>query len=218
MTTHPKQSKSSFFIKNKLYFGLYTLGLAVAIFLLTQIPKGNENLYFVQFRGSILDATFKFCTHLAEPIAITVLLIILLFDNYRKAIGLLTAELIGLLIASLAKVLFRHNRPIIFFEQLNRGAELVAVQGVDLYRGDTSFPSGHTIGAFVTYTMLALYTKDKKWLPVIFFLLAVSVAVSRMYLGQHFLQDVTLGSFIGILIAIGTYLLLNRIPKLKIAP
>lgn len=60
-----------------------------------------------------------------------------------------------------------------------------------------SFPSGHTASATVLYGMLACYLAtctDKRWhlpLGVIGATLAVSlVALSRMYLGVHYLSDV----------------------------
>jgi undecaprenyl-diphosphatase len=57
-----------------------------------------------------------------------------------------------------------------------------------------SFPSGHTITAFaVTMAMGAYYPA---MLPGLFFC-AVSVALSRILLGMHFLSDVIAGAGIG---------------------
>lgn len=52
-----------------------------------------------------------------------------------------------------------------------------------------SFPSGHTQSATALYGTAAFITK-KKWLKVIFVLLALAVGFSRMYLGVHTYFDV----------------------------
>lgn len=57
-----------------------------------------------------------------------------------------------------------------------------------------SFPSGHTITAFsIAVALSAFYTELA---PALFFC-AISVAVSRIVLGMHFLSDVVVGAAIG---------------------
>lgn len=58
-----------------------------------------------------------------------------------------------------------------------------------------SFPSGHTITAFAVTTPLAAYYPEAA--PVLYFA-AISIAVSRVVLGMHFLSDVLAGAAIGI--------------------
>jgi undecaprenyl-diphosphatase len=57
-----------------------------------------------------------------------------------------------------------------------------------------SFPSGHTITAFAVTAALGMYYP--MMLPGLFFC-AVSVALSRILLGMHFLSDVIAGAAIG---------------------
>lgn len=57
-----------------------------------------------------------------------------------------------------------------------------------------SFPSGHTITAFAVVT--PIYAHYPGALPVLLFC-ALSVAVSRVLLGMHFLSDVVAGAAIG---------------------
>jgi membrane-associated phospholipid phosphatase len=64
-----------------------------------------------------------------------------------------------------------------------------------------SFPSGHTVTAFSTALVLAYWCKNKLWgLPLL--LLAALVGYSRMYLSQHFFEDVTAGSVIGVVVTV----------------
>lgn len=74
---------------------------------------------------------------------------------------------------------------------------------------ENSFPSGHTIGGFGFFFLLSILL-PKKWKPMslLFFALAVGVAISRPYLGQHFFADIYAGSIIGVLITSIIYLVL----------
>jgi undecaprenyl-diphosphatase len=58
-----------------------------------------------------------------------------------------------------------------------------------------SFPSGHSITAFAMATVLGLFYPA---LMHVLLFCAVSIAVSRIVLGMHFLSDVIAGSGIGI--------------------
>jgi undecaprenyl-diphosphatase len=63
------------------------------------------------------------------------------------------------------------------------------------FRGDAfSFPSGHSLNAFAVGTVVALAFPS---LAPIAFLVAASVAASRVFLGLHFLTDVIVGSALG---------------------
>jgi membrane-associated phospholipid phosphatase len=50
--------------------------------------------------------------------------------------------------------------------------------------------------------MLAIFEKNKRW-NALYVLIGVAVGYSRIYLGQHFLPDVLMGSFLGVMTAIG---------------
>jgi undecaprenyl-diphosphatase len=65
-----------------------------------------------------------------------------------------------------------------------------------------SFPSGHTITAFaVAVTFVQFFPVLT---PVMLFL-AVSIALSRILLGMHFLSDVLAGAVLGTLLAVCSY-------------
>lgn len=66
-----------------------------------------------------------------------------------------------------------------------------------------SFPSGHTMTAFAVAVPLALFYPHLLW-TLLF--CALSIAVSRIVLGMHFLTDVIAGAALGSLIGIWSYL------------
>ncbi len=57
-----------------------------------------------------------------------------------------------------------------------------------------SFPSGHTMTAFAVAVPLSLFYPD---LTIGLFFCALSIAMSRILLGMHFLSDVVAGALIG---------------------
>jgi undecaprenyl-diphosphatase len=67
-----------------------------------------------------------------------------------------------------------------------------------------SFPSGHTITAFAICTPLVLHYPAAA--PGILFC-AVSIAMSRIILGMHFLSDVVAGGVLGWMLGMAVVLL-----------
>ena len=72
---------------------------------------------------------------------------------------------------------------------------------------DYSFPSGHALAAFETAVSVYLY--DRRW-GVVLILLAIGVAVSRLYLFVHFPTDVLAGALLGMGIAWGVHKMLEK--------
>jgi len=138
-----------------------------------------------------------------------ILLSLLLIPAFRNKNYISTTLIFGALVPLsiyLLKLFFNSPRPLKYYPN----HEIHTVPWLDnLY--ETSFPSGHTIGAFGFFMLLSLYLppKQKKW-SMLFFLLALACAYSRMYLGQHFFADVYAGSLIGTSSALLVYLIGSR--------
>jgi undecaprenyl-diphosphatase len=61
-------------------------------------------------------------------------------------------------------------------------------------------PSGHALTAFAAATVLSAIAP---WLRVPLFGLAGTIALSRVYLGVHYLSDVLVGAALGIGVGLG---------------
>lgn len=79
-----------------------------------------------------------------------------------------------------------------------------------MYTGPNSFPSGHSLGAFALFSLLAFFLPKRSGYVTAMFFLAISVGVSRVYLVQHFWQDVYAGSLVGVVLAMAVFSLNQR--------
>ncbi len=64
---------------------------------------------------------------------------------------------------------------------------------------DFSFPSAHATTAFAAATILTFFDKKRRWF---YYLVAVLIGYSRIYLGCHYFLDVVVGAFLGWLISV----------------
>lgn len=71
-----------------------------------------------------------------------------------------------------------------------------------------SMPSGHTAVCFAALVMLGMLFPRIKWAT---WTLAIIIGVSRVYIGAHWVSDVILGAFIGMLCADFAKALLKKI-------
>jgi len=92
-------------------------------------------------------------------------------------------------------VFMGHPRPVSYFSEHPGFPALRLVAG-ETMNGLHSFPSGHTTTAFSVFVLLSVLARRRRW-GLLFLLLAVGVAFSRVYLAQHFVEDVLAGSALG---------------------
>ena len=205
-----------FLLDNRLFllaFALYLLGGGV---LLTVLDHGEAILFFSGKRNVFGDTFFRRWTRLGEIPAYLLLIGVLLFVRRRHSILI---ALLGIAVALLGlgtKWLFARRRPRLFFEDVDLLDTINLADGLtidDLYTGATSFPSGHTLSAFALYSYLAFVAREKKYTGLVLFTAAFLVAVSRVYLVQHFLEDVLVGALLGVAVGYGFYRWQARYPS-----
>ncbi len=182
---------------------LWSLAAFLLIFL---VEKGDVILYFAENRTELKNSFFIFCTSLGEGFLYVFSILAFLFIAYSKSFAICVNALLVLVTSGVLKRFFEHERPERFFNDLLKDSALPNyIPDVVLHSGwTTSFPSGHTTSAFALFSLLAFFLTSKS-LKYLCLLCAVLVGVSRMYLVQHFLKDVTSGMLTGFLIALFVY-------------
>jgi membrane-associated phospholipid phosphatase len=173
----------------------YILFIILGAFLLVINTKTETHLTFNTFHSSFFDTFFYYTTYLGDGLMVLLTVIILMAVKYRYAVIVGLSNIIASIITqALKQTVFNEVvRPKKFFEGIQ---ELYFVPGVEnhLYY---SFPSGHATCAFSLYFALALLVKNKA-LELSLFFVALLVGYSRIYLSQHFFEDVYAGSLIAI--------------------
>lgn len=71
-------------------------------------------------------------------------------------------------------------------------------------------PSGHTQSATVIYFFLAAWIR-RRWMWLLAIFMVVAMALSRVYLGVHFVHDVVAGFFVGVLILLAYWIWRQRL-------
>lgn len=183
---------------NRLFFGLWLLFFATGLFFLLTLGKAASFVDLNAYHRSTLDTVFIWVTFLGNGVfSIVVFVIFLLQRRWSHACQVMLAFLLSALLAQILKNLFSMPRPKQFFAPGQYHYFIDGVTGI----GFASFPSGHTTSIFALATLLAIFTKNRK-AKIAFLLCGVAVGYSRIYLGQHFLGDVLMGSCIGTLTAV----------------
>lgn len=195
----------NFFKKNPIFFFLLLLFNIVAVVILLICKKGNEVLWMQQQHNQVLDFIFSTITKIVETNSMILFFIFYFFINRKlfwyNGINML---LILIVVQSLKRL--------VFDTMLRPGAvlaELAATGNNDLL-SLYSFPSGHTAAAFSLMVMPLFLYPNKIWLQFSVFILALAIGISRIYLGQHFLQDVIAGADIGVAVTVFSYFLLSK--------
>jgi membrane-associated phospholipid phosphatase len=190
---------------NSVFFAAFVLWLLAGALWLATHETGEDILFWNERRSAFGDFFFKWITLLGEGWAYGAVIIGLLFYKRRYSLLVLAMGLTAMLVSYLSKQVFSQERPLAFLRNMDQVDMIFFVDGVKVHSGATSFPSGHTMGAFALFALLAFLVKDKKWAAVAFFLLALAVGISRIYLVQHFMKDVYAGSIIGVGLAVAAY-------------
>ena len=213
-----------------LYVIPYLLLLTAILVLMYIYPKPELHLMLNSFHSGVLDFFFKFYTLMAEWPLYVLAFLPSLWKRNKMTLFFAMCELTGGTILQILKHTISNPRPVSVFEDYP-DLVLPLVQGVDMHHSN-SFPSGHASTFFMFCTcsviVLAYFFSRKDALKtlrnqilfdvalVALLVLAVMGAYSRVYLSQHFLSDVCVGSIIGFTTPfLMFWLCRNKVLKLK---
>ncbi len=197
------------FSENIYFFVGYLLFLSFCIFFLVQHSKTDSFILLNSYHSQPLDLFFMIYTNIGDGLySIGLFLLLLWFRKPLPGWEIVFSFLLAGLMVQILKNIFPMPRPQTL---LGNTAYPYFIHGLTLV-GNASFPSGHTATAFGTVTILSIFTKNKK-ISLLYLLAAILVGYSRVYLGQHFLQDVLAGALIGVPVALIVYFLFDSHPS-----
>lgn len=195
----------------------YLVLLAVAAALLLSYPKGELHILLNSHHTPFGDVFFRCYSTLAEWPLYVLAFVPLLFHRRMWTALFAASEIVAAITVQIIKGVWNMPRPMAFFND-EIANFLPVVEGVHLHHHH-SFPSGHTSTFFVFFTCCALIliketrrqgeqgdkasqkTAKKRLFSVLSLVVIVLLAAlggySRIYLSQHFLIDVFVGSIIG---------------------
>ena len=220
-------------IKTFSIYGIaYLILLAIVLDLLYALPKEDLHLLMNSHHIPSEDIFFKYYSTMAEWPLYVLALLPVFWKQIQMTIFFALSELTGGAVLQILKHLFCFDRPASVFEHHGH-VLLPLVQGVDMHHGN-SFPSGHASTFFVFFTcccgalILAYHYRQspsrqslrklylvRMSMPVLFTMAALG-AYSRVYLSQHFMSDVCVGSIIGFVTpCLYFFFARNRIYKLS---
>lgn len=201
------------FAANRLFFSFFAFFFLVGLVFLLAEGKAATFVALNPFHRSSLDSFFVGLTFLGDGrFSLLLIALFLVMRRWSEAGQLLTSFLLSALLAQILKNIFSMPRPKQFFAP---GQYAFFIDGVT-HTGFASFPSGHSTSVFALATILALLEKNKR-ANVAYLFGAVAVGYSRIYLGQHFLNDVVTGAVIGTLTAVLVYwLFTEKLQSLRI--
>jgi membrane-associated phospholipid phosphatase len=196
-------------VKSNLYFFIpFAAFVCVGGVLLSVHDKETLLIAINSKYSKFGDFLFQYYTHVGDGSFYLVLaFLILLFVSKYKAIVMIASYTFTSLIAQLIK----YNIPGENFRPRSHfwldSHRIHFVDGVEIMVSH-SFPSGHTTSAFSMFLLFSIFVKNRL-LSFVFFVMALMVGYSRMYLGQHFFADVYGGAIIGTFLTLITYYLLD---------
>lgn len=187
-------------------FNFRTIGIEAAlvalIFLTALVTNGNismfDNFYdpvIMSLRTPGMNTFMEFFTYLGNWQTIVIICLLLLaYDKTRKTYGipLTTVAAFSCIVNKIFKVIVAKPRP--------------DVANMLIEQGGYTYPSGHTTTFVAVLFFLAylLYKNMKNqyaslFYIVLFNIMAIAMAFSRVYLGVHHTSDVIAGFLLGLL-------------------
>lgn len=165
------------------------------------------NFIYDNIRCAFLDLLMPLITLFGESgiFYICIALGLMIYKKTRKTGFMLAMSLIlGLLVCNvMLKPLVARPRPYSV-----RTDVIMLVEALN----DYSFPSGHTVAAFEAATVMMI---QKKAAGIVFTVLAVLIAFSRLYLYVHYPTDIIAGIVIGVISGIVSAKVINAIYSRK---
>ena len=188
----------SVFRQNKFFFFGYFLLLLLAAFIWIFFSKPDGFILLIPYHSKFFNVFFVGITYLGDGI-FSVVLAIILFFFHRRFLSLMVFSSFAIsgILTQLLKSFISEARPGLFLAKTNYPYFIEHVTMHNFH----SFPSGHSTSIFALAAILSFAAKNKNY-SFLYLFAGLLVGYSRIYLGQHFITDVAVGSIIGVIISI----------------
>ncbi|XZF15388.1 phosphatase PAP2 family protein [Chitinophagaceae bacterium MMS25-I14] len=203
----PRSAYSTYNLYFLIPFSLWMVSGGILLcFFNKQVLFTTVNMHHTPF----LDVLMYHITHMGEALFIIPALLIAMGAFIKQAKWYFITATACNGIPSLLIQYIKHKveapRPLQYFHEANWIH--IIPEWPRLYHD--SFPSGHSTGAFSLYCFLSYLLPSRyRAFGLLFFLLALSVCYSRMYVAAHFFADVYVGSMIGCLVGTACFSLMH---------
>lgn len=158
-------------------------------------------------RSGFWDFFFKAMSWLGTYIGLAAMLVVMFFICRKRFLLFGGCLGIGFLGSLLVKYIVKRERPFV------NNPEVLCLMEADGY----SFPSLHSVCAAILAVFLCyivFYKSKKVWARVLTIVLAtlfmLLVALSRVYLGVHYMTDVCAGLLIGVVVSVVMILIYEK--------
>lgn len=155
--------------------------------------------FFQSYKSEFFDVFFGTFSYLASFVGFIFLFFLFFYNNKKYSIYFLINYLIIMLINTTLKSVINRPRP---YEIDSEIISIITASG-------KSFPSGHMTSATILVAFLIYFifkkikNKSTKVLSLILGIIFIfNVAISRTYLGQHFVSDIIAGVFLGLVLSV----------------
>jgi len=178
------------------YFLIPFLVLMLIGFILMLLNSKAELFLWVNKHHSIFfDEFFKLNTLLGDGIMTVIVVLVLLFFKFRYAVLSAISFAYSSLSIQMLKYFFKAPRPVKYFED---SLPIRTITDYPIHEWN-SFPSGHSAAAFTLAVVLSylLPHRQRNWIIIP---LAALTAFSRVYLAQHFMEDIIAGAIIAVVL------------------
>jgi membrane-associated phospholipid phosphatase len=199
---------------NPYFFYPFLAWIVCGGILLTVFDR-RELFYFINSRhNAVTDVLMYRITWMGQgEVIIPVLLLMMAFTAYRNWWYFTTAlacSITPLIVQKLLKIWIDSPRPLNYFNH----APWIHISSDWPVLLNFSFPSGHSEGAFSFFCFLSLLLKPHhRRYGLLFFILALSVCYSRVYLAAHFFADIYAGSIIGGSVTMLVFVFMSKYKK-----
>lgn len=208
------------FKQNAVFLSLSLILVVVLGLALLYIPKGELHLLLCDRHTPARSLFYQYYTQVAEWFPYVVCVLLLLFSRIGDGLLATAALSISGLATQGLKYLVDTDRPYKWFADNMPDVTLPLVEGVRMSKY-YSFPSGHTTSFFALAFVLCIlltrnhmnyrYPKTTSYCTQILLFLAATIgAYSRIYLSQHFPEDIVGGVIVGLLTTILCYAVFER--------